>query len=858
MSEEDRKLKEKLELLVTRIKEKVETDEQAALQITAMQMLGTEIKSSTSSMTAVPKPLKFLRPHYDTIKATYAALERQENKLLLADILSVLAMTMAPASSREMLRFKLQGTKDGESLTQWGHEYIRSLAGEIGQEYADRSDKKESTDDLLSLVDTIVPFSINHSAEVEAVDLLIEVQQLQKLTPLVSKDHISRVCQYLLQSADYIGDPDDSLQMVQIAFDCYMQCHLYADALRVAIRLNQSARISQVLEACQDPLMKQQLAFLLAANRTVLQGIELDEEMQVIISNSQLSSRFQALAADLDVKDAKTPEDIYKTHLVETAARMGAPAVDSAKQNLASSFVNAFVNCGFSKDKLLTIEGGSEWVFKNKAHGMMSAAASLGLLYLWDTETGFNEVDKYSHSAQTHIKAGAVLATGLLTSGVSSEMDPALMLLSEHLEGTNAQLKSSACLGLGLAYAGSCRQDLLELLVPIVVDSSQPIEVTAMAALALGQIFVGSADSDVSSSIIQGFLDRTETDLKDSVARLMCLGLGLVFLGKGEEAETTLLTIAAIEHPINKYLETTVKSCASAASRSVLDVQSLLGVLSEHMDDDEKNPLANAHQSVAVIGVALTCVGDDLTEAMALRALDHVLQYGEVNIRRAVPLALALLSVSNPRMAVMDTLSKLSHDQDEIVSQTACLALGFIGAGTNNSRIAHLLRGLAGFYAKEPNHLFLVRIAQGLLHLGKGLMSLSPFYSDNLLMSKVAMAGLLVVMHASTNLKHTLLGDRHHLLYALGLTIRPRMLVTLDENLQSIQVPVRVGQAVDTVGQVGKPKAITGFQTLTTPVLLAHGQRCELATDEYIPLTSVLEGFVILRKNPEATAAKKA
>ena len=41
-------------------------------------------------------------------------------------------------------------------------------------------------------------------------------------------------------------------------------------------------------------------------------------------------------------------------------------------------------------------------------------------------------------------------------------------------------------------------------------------------------------------------------------------------------------------------------------------------------------------------------------------------------------------------------------------------------------------------------------------------------------------------------------------------------------------------QAVDVVGQAGKPKTITGFQTHTTPVLLAHGERAELATEECI------------------------
>jgi 26S proteasome regulatory subunit N1 len=95
------------------------------------------------------------------------------------------------------------------------------------------------------------------------------------------------------------------------------------------------------------------------------------------------------------------------------------------------------------------------------------------------------------------------------------------------------------------------------------------------------------------------------------------------------------------------------------------------------------------------------------------------------------------------------------------------------------------------------------------------------------------------------------LGKSHYMLFNLVLAMQPRMLITFDEKLQPLPVTVRVGQAVDVVGQAGKPKTITGFQTHTTPVLLAHGERAELATDEYISLTPILEGFAILRKNPD-------
>lgn len=49
----------------------------------------------------------------------------------------------------------------------------------------------------------------------------------------------------------------------------------------------------------------------------------------------------------------------------------GAPAnVDSARQNLAGTFVNAFVNAGFGNDKLMVeAEEGQSWIYKNKEHG---------------------------------------------------------------------------------------------------------------------------------------------------------------------------------------------------------------------------------------------------------------------------------------------------------------------------------------------------------------------------------------------------------------------------------------------------------------------------------------------------------
>ncbi|GKT85675.1 26S proteasome regulatory subunit RPN-1 [Colletotrichum tofieldiae] len=62
LSEEDQQLKNELDMLVERL-----TESDASLYKPALEAMKTFIKTSTSSMTAVPKPLKFLRPHYETM-----------------------------------------------------------------------------------------------------------------------------------------------------------------------------------------------------------------------------------------------------------------------------------------------------------------------------------------------------------------------------------------------------------------------------------------------------------------------------------------------------------------------------------------------------------------------------------------------------------------------------------------------------------------------------------------------------------------------------------------------------------------------------------------------------------------------
>jgi 26S proteasome regulatory subunit N1 len=72
-----------------------------------------------------------------------------------------------------------------------------------------------------------------------------------------------------------------------------------------------------------------------------------------------------------------------------------------------------------------------------------------------------------------------------------------------------------------------------------------------------------------------------------------------------------------------------------------------------------------------------------------------------VAIRRAVPLAIALTSVSNPQLTIIETLAKYSRDNDINTARNAIFALGLVGAGTNNARLVALLRQLASYHTKD-------------------------------------------------------------------------------------------------------------------------------------------------------------
>uniref|UniRef100_A0A453SPW7 26S proteasome non-ATPase regulatory subunit 2 homolog n=1 Tax=Aegilops tauschii subsp. strangulata TaxID=200361 RepID=A0A453SPW7_AEGTS len=844
LSEEDRELKARLEDCVERAQSR-----DPRKRVEAIDTLRKEIRAATSSMTSVPKPLKFLRAHYGTLKACFQRMRDPAQKKHMADILSVLALTASAEGERESLKYCMMGSL--VDICSWGHVYVRNLAFEIGKEWKDNG-SSTPIESKIELVLEIVKFHMKHNAETEALDLLMEEEYLARLFCLVDSTNYKRACLYLTTSSKYLLTPDREAYeaTLYIAFGMYGKFRDLASALRIVLLVNDDKSVKIVFAETEDFSLKQQLAFMIARYGL---SMEVDDEMvadeneknalQEIVNNTKLSEQYHMVAWDIGVMEPKSPEDIYKVHLIGSQGAKSS-SLDSARQNLAATFVNAFVNAGYCQDKLMTaISDSSEnLLFEKNELGKASAVASLGMIHLWDHDSGFAILDKYLQSDDTHVVAGALLGIGIVSCGVKNDYDPALALISGYSTSAASITRIGAILGLGIAYAGSRKDKLKSLFLITLSDSQAPLVDLVFSAISLGLVFVGSCNEEIAQSIISVLKNLIKAELAEPIIRLLPVSIGLLYLGKQETFDEIMKEVSKTFDKIMKdYWDVTLMSLAYAGTGNVLKVQELLSICSKKE--------GGSHQGPAVLGIALIAMAEELGVEMAVRSLEQLFKYGDYNIRRAVPLALGMLYISNPKVDVVDTLSRLSNDADGQVMMAATISLGLIGAGTNNARIAELLRKLSS--QEHGVYLFCVRIAQGLVHLGKGLLTLAPYHSDRLLLSPVALAGLVTVLHACLNMQPTILGEYPYMLYILALAMQPRMLLTLDEDLKPLPVPVHVGQAVDVVSQAGSPRTITGFQTHNTPVLLAAGERAELATEKYIPLTPILEGFVILRKNPE-------
>lgn len=151
-------------------------------------------------------------------------------------------MTYSDTQPRGTLRYRLLSASLLSSSStipepgSWGHEYVRHLAAELGEEYTIRQEGEEAAssppakdatakpepvnipgtiDDLRALALECAKFFLSHNAEPDAVDLFVELEMVDRIAGLIDVNTFGRVCTYMDRSVT-----------IYIRFSLYLKVHL--------------------------------------------------------------------------------------------------------------------------------------------------------------------------------------------------------------------------------------------------------------------------------------------------------------------------------------------------------------------------------------------------------------------------------------------------------------------------------------------------------------------------------------------------------------------------------------------------------------------------------------------------------
>merc|ERR1711964_133916 len=105
---------------------------------------------------------------------------------------------------------------------------------------------------------------------------------------MVDKDAYTKVCAYLVGLAHYAATQDERLRLLKGAYGLYLKNNAFYDALRLALKLNDHTRVTEVFGACEgDRAYLKQLCFLLARQKYAY-DFEDDDELRQIASGELL------------------------------------------------------------------------------------------------------------------------------------------------------------------------------------------------------------------------------------------------------------------------------------------------------------------------------------------------------------------------------------------------------------------------------------------------------------------------------------------------------------------------------------------------------------------------------------------
>ena len=89
-------------------------------------------------------------------------------------------------------------------------------------------------------------------------------------------------------------------------------------------------------------------------------------------------------------------------------------------------------------------------------------------------------------------------------------------------------------------------------------------------------------------------MEASPAELDVPLTRLLALSLGLVFIGRQDACDATMLLLDTITHDMGKFCKILLQGCAYAGTGHVLTVQKMLHLCSEHPQAEEEKKAEEA------------------------------------------------------------------------------------------------------------------------------------------------------------------------------------------------------------------------------------------------------------------------
>ncbi|RWS25238.1 26s proteasome regulatory particle subunit-like protein [Leptotrombidium deliense] len=562
-----------------------------------LDSLGDLIQSS-SKILSLPFLIQMLLPHVDKLKKFYRNSKDEDAKRAAADILSLLTTV---SKIPETLHWRLLGSKSN-NIGMWGADYVTHLIKDIQRTFDEQRNKFEK--ETVEVSKEIVKYALQNNSVVEGIDFLIQIESLSWIVDMVDNLKTGVAAATYIRRHAKFADSADVDAYFQISIDVYLKFDRRVEALLTALQLKKpdETLLENIYKTTNDRVTLMQMSLILGRQNKFIKGIE-DKYLQKLMMNRNRHTLMEEYAKStkdsvtkgvnkmLTGKTGKKPNEDLDTLDLEMNTNLNV-------MDLITT--NALSNCSFSTG----LDNAKQLMKELKSDvGKMAGFALYGFITLWDVNKTLEVNKELMLATDTYQKAGAVLALCTAFTGIRDEEKPfseVFGYLRDKQESHDVKL--ATIIGLGIAYAGTDRKDVIQELKSVLngeFNKEMLKQITLGAtAVSIGLISIGSCQEDVYNVLFDALkrLLTLDRNIEGNVNTwLISLAIGLIFFGKEDQFEKMKALAESIANKrIYQFMSTLFTGCAFYGSGNVETAQQLLHICAEDHVPLQKSSLSKS------------------------------------------------------------------------------------------------------------------------------------------------------------------------------------------------------------------------------------------------------------------------